>query len=51
LVHRQGADMADDDFDLAVIERSVRRFRRKDRQVTIAMATYEGHLEITDAAA
>jgi CRISPR system Cascade subunit CasE len=51
LVHRQRADAADDDFDLAVIERSVRRFRRGDRHVTIAMATFEGHLEITDAAA
>jgi CRISPR system Cascade subunit CasE len=51
LVHRQGADMADADFDLAVIDRTVRRFRRKDGQVTIAMATFEGHLEITDTAA
>jgi CRISPR system Cascade subunit CasE len=51
LVPRQGADLPDDDFDLAVIERSVRRFRRGDSRVTIATATFEGHLEITDAAA
>ncbi len=51
LVCRQGTDANEADFDLAVIDRTVRRFRRKDDQVTIAIATFEGHLEITDAAA
>lgn len=37
------------DADLAVVDRSVRRFRRKDGQVTIAMATFEGNLEVVDA--
>jgi len=51
IVPRHDSDSADTDPDLAVIERTVRRFRRGDRQITIAMATFEGHLEITDAAA
>ncbi|EID12769.1 CRISPR-associated Cse3 family protein [Mycobacterium xenopi RIVM700367] len=38
----------DGDVDLAVVDRSIRRFRRKDGQVTIATATFEGHLEVTD---
>lgn len=52
LVPRHDCDSGDrDDPDLAVIDRSVRRFRRKDGQVTIAIATFEGHLEVTDVAA
>ncbi|MGV7354128.1 type I-E CRISPR-associated protein Cas6/Cse3/CasE [Mycobacterium kansasii] len=52
LVARLGpGSRAEDDFDLAVIERSVRRFRRNDAHVTIAVATFQGHLEITDPAA
>lgn len=37
------------DLDFAVVERSIRRFRRKDGQVTIATATFEGNLEVVDA--
>jgi CRISPR system Cascade subunit CasE len=37
--------------DLAVVDRSIKRFRRKDNAVTIATATFEGQLEITDAPA
>lgn len=36
------------DFDLAVVDRSIRRFRRKDGQVTIVTATFEGYLEVTE---
>ncbi|GFG76628.1 type I-E CRISPR-associated protein Cas6/Cse3/CasE [Mycobacterium botniense] len=36
------------DFDIAVVDRSIRRFHRKGGQVTIATATFEGHLEVTD---
>lgn len=36
--------------DLAVVDRTVRRFRRKDATVTIAVATFEGQLEVTDEA-
>jgi CRISPR system Cascade subunit CasE len=39
------------EYDLAVIDRTVRRFRRKDATVTIAVATFEGQLEVTDATA
>ncbi|QRP46029.1 type I-E CRISPR-associated protein Cas6/Cse3/CasE [Amycolatopsis sp. FDAARGOS 1241] len=35
--------------DLAVIDRTVRRFRRGSSRVTISTATFEGHLEILDA--
>jgi CRISPR system Cascade subunit CasE len=52
LVARHGTDSENShDPDLAVVDRSVRRFRRKDAQITIATATFEGHLEITDPAA
>lgn len=36
--------------DLAVIERSVRRFRRNTDVVTLATATFEGQLQIADPA-
>lgn len=39
------------DYELALVDRTVRRFRRKDGIVTIAMATFEGQLEVTDAPA
>lgn len=47
----QSGDLLGDnaDIDLAVVDRSVRRFRRKDGQVTIATATFDGSLEIVDA--
>ncbi|SON62623.1 CRISPR-associated endoribonuclease Cse3 [Mycobacterium simulans] len=51
LVPRDISADADGDVDLAVVHRSIRRFRRKDQQVTIATATFEGHLEICDVAA
>lgn len=41
----------DTNYDLAVVDRAVRHFRRKDRIITIAMATFEGQLEVIDAAA
>jgi CRISPR system Cascade subunit CasE len=37
--------------DVAVVDRSVRRFSRGEGRVTVATATFEGHLEITDPAA
>lgn len=37
-----------DDVDLAVVDRSIRRFRRDKDTVTIATATFRGHLEVTD---
>lgn len=37
------------DVDLAVVDRTIRRFRRQGGQVTIATATFEGNLEVTDA--
>jgi CRISPR system Cascade subunit CasE len=37
--------------DLAVVGRSIRRFRRNNDTVTIATATFQGHLEVTDPAA
>ncbi|WP_324666489.1 Type I-E CRISPR-associated protein Cas6/Cse3/CasE [Mycobacterium canetti] len=39
------------EYNLAVVDRTVRRFRRKDGVVTIAVATFEGQLEVTDASA
>jgi len=36
---------------LAVVSRTLRRFNRKGSKVTVATATYEGHLEVTDPAA
>nr|PZN17767.1 MAG: type I-E CRISPR-associated protein Cas6/Cse3/CasE [Mycolicibacterium hassiacum] len=37
--------------DLAVVDRSVRRFRRQNQLVTLSVATFEGTLEITDVGA
>lgn len=37
------------EFDLAVVDRTVRRFRRGDDRVSIGTATFDGQLEITDA--
>lgn len=37
--------------DLAVVGRAVRRFPRNGSTVTLATATFEGHLEVTDVAA
>jgi len=51
LISRHDSDTNDADPDLAVINRSVCNFRRGDSEITIATATFEGHLEITDAAA
>lgn len=49
LVSRQSSDS--EDVDLAVVDRSIRRFRRTDGLVTISVATFDGHLEVIDAAA
>lgn len=38
-------------YDLSVVDRTVRQFRRSGGRVTIAMATFEGQLEVTDAMA
>ena len=38
-------------MDLAVVGRAVRRFPRNGSTVTLATATFEGHLEVTDVAA
>lgn len=40
---------ANEEPDLAVVDRGVRRFGRNGAQVTISTATFEGHLEILDA--
>ncbi|NDL56606.1 type I-E CRISPR-associated protein Cas6/Cse3/CasE [Phytoactinopolyspora mesophila] len=37
--------------DVAVVDRSVRRFDRKGAQVTLAMATFQGQLEVSDVEA
>lgn len=37
--------------DLAVVDRAVRRFDRQGSRVTIATATFQGHLEVIDVAA
>lgn len=37
--------------DVAVVQRGVRRFGRDGATVTLATATYEGHLQVTDVAA
>lgn len=48
LVPSGGVVAGNDNFDLAVVGRSIRRFRRKDSQIAIATATFEGQLEVTD---
>lgn len=35
-----------DEFDMAVVDRAVRRFSRQGHQVTISTATYEGQLQV-----
>ncbi|MDR7301414.1 CRISPR system Cascade subunit CasE [Haloactinomyces albus] len=47
---RAGAEGAAEP-DLAIVDRNTRRFQRQGNPVTISTATFEGHLEITDAAA
>ncbi len=42
------SETSDEEPDLAVVDRSVRNFRRAGQQVTIATATFEGHLEVAD---
>lgn len=37
--------------DLAVVDRTVRRFDRNGARVTISQATFEGHLDVSDAVA
>jgi CRISPR system Cascade subunit CasE len=44
------ATSPENDPDLAVVGRTVHRFKRQGSTVTIAAATFQGHLEITDAA-
>lgn len=39
------------DTDLVVRDREVASFRRGDHQVTLALATFDGHAEVTDVAA
>jgi len=46
-----GDTEAGDGFDLAVVERSTQRFRRGNAMVTLGVATFEGQLEVIDAAA
>lgn len=47
-----GADKGDVGVsDMSVVDRAVRRFRRNGSRVTIAVATFEGNLEVTDAKA
>ncbi|AYY12435.1 type I-E CRISPR-associated protein Cas6/Cse3/CasE [Actinobacteria bacterium YIM 96077] len=41
-------DVAEAEPDVAVVDRSIRRFKRRGTQVTVAMATFQGKLEITD---
>jgi CRISPR system Cascade subunit CasE len=50
LVSSHGTSGGSVEFDLAVIDRSVRRFRRRDSTVTLATATFEGQLEVIDPA-
>lgn len=50
VVPRQDS-LGDGDVDLAVVDRSVRRFRRDTGLVTIATATFDGNLEVVDAQA
>lgn len=37
--------------DLAIVDRAVRRFPRSGHTVTLSIATFEGHLEVTDPTA
>ncbi len=40
-----------DQLDVAVVHRAVRRFDHRGSRVTLAIATFEGHLEVIDTAA
>ncbi|GAA5053522.1 type I-E CRISPR-associated protein Cas6/Cse3/CasE [Nocardia callitridis] len=51
ILPRSGKDATDEEFELAVIDRGVRRFHRDGGRVTLSTATFEGVLEVTDAAA
>lgn len=44
-------DGMDGEPDIAVVHRAIRRFERNGSRVTVNIATFEGHLEITDASA
>lgn len=46
----RASSYGDDESDLAVVDRKVQRFNRKDTRVTVATATFEGHLEVVDPA-
>lgn len=45
-----GQQTEESEYDLALVDRSVRRFRRNSDAVTLATATFEGQLEIADPA-
>ncbi|MFX0573767.1 type I-E CRISPR-associated protein Cas6/Cse3/CasE [Nocardia nepalensis] len=51
ILPRQAPDATDNEFELAITDRSVRRFTRGNTRVTISTATFEGILEVTDVAA
>nr|WP_246300524.1 type I-E CRISPR-associated protein Cas6/Cse3/CasE [Actinopolyspora biskrensis] len=51
LLTTEGDTEGDAEPELAVVDRSTRRFERKGNQVTVSTATFEGHLEVTDTAA
>jgi CRISPR system Cascade subunit CasE len=44
-------DTGRQEHDLVVVDRSVRRFERQGARVTVAMTTFQGHLEVADARA
>ncbi|WP_107657483.1 type I-E CRISPR-associated protein Cas6/Cse3/CasE [Nocardia suismassiliense] len=48
---RQADNAVDGELELLITDRGVRRFPRGDKRVTISTATFEGLLEVTDAAA
>lgn len=48
--HISPSRYGEDESDLAVVDRKVQRFNRKDTRVTVATATFEGHLEVVDPA-
>ncbi|WP_433574649.1 type I-E CRISPR-associated protein Cas6/Cse3/CasE [Nocardia brasiliensis] len=51
IVPRRADNAADCAVELVITDRGVRRFRRGAEQVTLATATFEGLLEVTDVAA
>ncbi|MDV6013051.1 type I-E CRISPR-associated protein Cas6/Cse3/CasE [Haloechinothrix sp. LS1_15] len=48
VVKAAGANWRDGEPDLAVVHRNVLRFSRGNRRVTVATATFQGQLEVTD---